>query len=122
MDASALLALLHNEPGTETVEPALDGALVSTVNWAEVIQKALKRNVDVSGMQEAFGEVGVQFEPFTSAQAEVAAHLWERCRSQGLPFADRACLALATERNLPVLTGDRAWAGLDLGIEIRLLH
>lgn len=32
LDASALFALLHNEPGAETVEVTLSGARVSAVN------------------------------------------------------------------------------------------
>ncbi len=119
LDASAILALLHDEPGAERVEPALDGALVSAVNWAEVIQKSLKRRADISWMREGFTAVGVVFKPFTPTQAEIAAYLWERTRQHGLSLADRACLALAIEQHVPVLTADRAWGNLDLGVEIR---
>ena len=51
LDASALLAFLHSEPGAHRVEPVLDGALVSAVNWAEVFQKSLSRQADVTGMR-----------------------------------------------------------------------
>ena len=122
LDASALLALLHEEPGAELVEQALDGALVSAVNWSEVVQKSLKRQTDVSWMREGFTEVGVVFEPFTPAQAELAARLWDKTRRYGLSLADRACLALAMERKAPVLTADRAWSDLDLDIEIKLVR
>ena len=122
LDASALLAFLHQEPGAERVESALDGALISAVNWAEVVQKSLRRQTDVSWMQEGFAEVGVLFEPFTPAQAETAARLWDKTRRQGLSLADRACLALAMERNTPVLTADRAWGELDLGVEIQVIR
>ncbi len=122
LDASALLALLHKEPGTESVEQALDGGLVSAVNWAEVVQKSLKRKADISWMRKGFTEVGVVFEPFTPDQAELAARLWDKTRPQGLSLADRACLALAMERDAPVLTADRAWGELDLDVEIRLIR
>jgi len=49
---------LHNEAGSDVVEPALNGGVISAVNWAEVVQKALKRNVDVLRMRDAFVEVG----------------------------------------------------------------
>jgi len=121
-DASALLALLHEEPGAESVEQGLDGALVSAVNWSEVVQKSLKRQADVSWMREGFTEVGVVFEPFTPAQAELAAHLWDKTRRYGLSLADRACLALAMERKASVLTANRAWSKLDLGVDIQFVR
>ena len=54
LDASALLAFLHDEPGGERVSHALEGGCVSTVNWCEVLQKSLQRNVDIEGMQQEF--------------------------------------------------------------------
>ncbi len=122
LDASALLAFLHNEPGAEQVRMVLDTAQVSTVNWAEVLQKSLRHQVDIGGMQEELTEIGVTFEPFTPTQATLTAHLWDKTRKFGLSLADRSCLALAIEKEAAVLTADRAWAKLDLGIEIQLLH
>ncbi len=98
LDASALLAFLCDEPGAVRVRKALDGSLVSAVNWSEVVQKSLQRQVDVAGMRDEFCEVGVVFEPFTPAHAEIAAHLWAKTQDLGLSLADRACLALAIER------------------------
>jgi PIN domain nuclease of toxin-antitoxin system len=122
LDASALLAFLHDELGANRVQQAFDNAVVSVVNWAEVVQKSLWRQADVAGMREEFTEVGVIFEPFTIIQAEIAARLWEKTRTHGLSLADRACLALALDRNLPVLTADRAWADLGLEVEIQLVR
>lgn len=122
LDASAVLTFLHDESGADRVRQVLDGAVVSAVNWAEVVQKSLRRQADVSGMREEFVDIGVVFEPFTPEQAEIAARLWERTRAFGLSLADRACLALALERGLPVLTADRAWTALGLGIDIRMVR
>jgi len=122
LDASALLAFLHEEPGGERVSPVLEGAHVSAVNWSEVLQKALQQGVDIDGMQQEFVEVGVTFEPFTPEQAETAARLFTRTRDHGLSLADRACLALAMEMGLPVMTADRAWAGLGLDIEVDVIR
>lgn len=122
LDASALLSFLHNEPGSGRVQRALDGAVVSTVNWEEVIRKSLQRQIHITGMREEFTDIGVTFEPFTPAHAEVAARLWEKTRGHGLSLADRACLALAIERQAAVLTADRTWTKLGLDIEIHLLR
>jgi len=100
----------------------VEGARVSAVNWSEVLQKSLQSKVDIEGMQQEFIEVGVTFEPFTPQQADTAARLWSRTRNHGLSLADRACLALAMDKALPVLTADRAWAALDLDLEIQVLR
>ncbi len=39
-----------------------------------------------------------------------------------LSMGDRACLGLALATGLPVVTADRAWRKLDLGIEVRTLR
>lgn len=42
LDASALLALLKDEPGADVVEQELGRrAVISTVNWAEVLSKGI---------------------------------------------------------------------------------
>jgi PIN domain nuclease of toxin-antitoxin system len=122
LDTSALLAFLHSEPGQERVRNALNTAHVSTVNWAEVLQKSLRRQVDITGMQEEFTEIGVTFEPFTPKQAEITAYLWDKTCQFGLSLADRSCLALAIDKETVVLTADRAWARLDLDIDIQLVR
>jgi PIN domain nuclease of toxin-antitoxin system len=122
LDASALLALLHGEPGSERVAAALETAAMSTVNWSEVLQKSLARSADIEGMEQELAGAGVRFVPFTTAQAERAALLWSQTRRHGLSLADRACLALALEQDSPVLTADRAWSRLGLGAEIELIR
>jgi ribonuclease VapC len=122
LDASALLAFLHDEPGGENVSPVLEDARVSAVNWSEVLQKSLQRDVDIAGMRQEFTDVGVRFESFTPQQAETAAWLCSHTRNHGLSLADRACLALAIDKGLPVITADRAWGRLNLDIEIRVIR
>ncbi len=122
LDASALLAFLHEEPGGELVSPVLEGARVSAVNWSEVLQKSLQRRVDVEGMRQEFTDVGVIFEPFTPEQAETAARLFTQTRNHGLSLADRACLALAMDKGLPTMTADRAWAAIELDVEIEVIR
>ena len=39
LDASAVLASIYRETGHEQVADILGGAVVSTVNWAEVVAK-----------------------------------------------------------------------------------
>lgn len=122
LDASAVLAYLQNEAGAAKVAAGLDGALVSTVNWSEVLQKSIKAGVNIDGMAADFMALGVQVSPFTPEQAETAAELWNRTRHYGLSLADRACLSLAMESASPVLTADRVWAELELELDIRVVR
>lgn len=122
LDTSALLAFLHQEPGGEIVGNSLEGALVSTVNWSEVIQKAIAHGVDVRGMRDDFLGLGATFVAFTTVQSELAAGLWRDTRALGLSLADRACLSLGLIHECPVMTADQAWTQLDLGLDVRLIR
>ncbi|MEY2340921.1 PIN domain-containing protein [Acidithiobacillus sp. IBUN Pt1247-S3] len=122
LDASALLAFLHEEPGGDQVAPHLEGSHVSAVNWSEVLQKSLQRGVSIDDMLQDFADIGVIFEPFTVHQADLAARLFTHTRNHGLSLADRVCLSLAMEKRLPVMTADRAWGSLGLAVEIRMIR
>jgi ribonuclease VapC len=119
LDASALLALLHPEPGAETVEEAVDEAAMSTVNWSEVQQRWVARGVDARGLRTDVEALGLELVPFTADDAEYAAELWPRTRRLGLSLGDRACLALAYRLGLPALTADRSWLRVKLDVEVR---
>lgn len=75
LDASALLAYLHREPGWEQVREAVGEGCVSAVNWCEVAQKAARRGLDVEQIRTLLAHVGLSIGPFTPRQAEVAALL-----------------------------------------------
>ena len=122
LDASAILAMLQKEPGAEVVEPLLQRSVVSSVNWAEVVQRAFARGVQVAGMRQDFEALGLQILPFTVEDAERTGQLWTRTRHAGLSLGDRACLSLAQRLGLPAVTADRTWVGLDLDIEVRAIR
>ena len=122
LDASALLAYLQDEPGGERVRAALGHAVISTVNWAEVVGKARDDGVDTRGLREDLASLGLAFEPLSAAQAEIAGQLKERTRRYGLSLGDRACLALGSDRGESVCTVDRVWKQLDLGVEVETIR
>ena len=109
LDASALLALLQDEPGSEVIEPLLETAVVSSVNWSEVAQKSLERGVEVAGLRQDLTALGLTLAPFTNRDAEDTASLREGTKDLGLSLADRACLALAGRLGTEALTTDRVW-------------
>jgi PIN domain nuclease of toxin-antitoxin system len=122
LDASALLAYLRAEPGSEAVDGVLGSALITSVNWAEVLQKSLSAGVEAKGLRQELLALGLAVEPFSAGDADTAALLWPQTRNLGLSLADRACLSLALRLNLPVLTCDRIWAELTLPLRIQLLR
>lgn len=122
LDASVLLAMLHDEPGGGVIIPLLMRCVMSAVNWAEVVQKSLARGVNVAGMRDDVTSLGLTIAVFSAEDGEVAAQLWLETRSHGLSLGDRACLALALRLKLPALTTDRAWAGLKLPTKVRVIR
>jgi PIN domain nuclease of toxin-antitoxin system len=118
LDASAVVALAHGETGAETIEPLVDGSCISTVNWSEVARVCLAVDRDPDALRAVLVDAGCRTIEFTVDDATLAARLWESTRNAGLSLADRACLALATRLEAPALTADRAWAGLDVGVEV----
>ena len=122
LDASAVLALLANERGAEQVQAALGSAAISAVNLAEVLAKLGDRGVTEAEQRLIRVSLDVEVRSFDEHAAWRASSLRGTTRSHGLSIGDRACLALALEEGLPVLTTDRAWSKLDVGVEVRPLR
>ena len=122
LDASALLAFLQNEPGCDQVEAALPDAVISSVNWAEVVQKSITADVDVNGMREDLEALDLRIIPFSAEEAGIAAQLWQKTRQAGLSLGDRACLSTGIRLDAPVLTADKIWATLSLPVAVRCIR
>lgn len=122
LDASALLAVIQDEPGAAVVEPLLDDASISAVNWSEVVQRAARHSVDVRRLRVDVEALGIAIEIFDAEAAEVTAELWASTRTAGLSLGDRACLALARSLDATAVTANRAWAGLEVGCLVQLVR
>lgn len=122
LDASAVLAWLHGEPGGTQVEANMDNAHISSVNLSEVLTKVVERGGSAQAARVDLQAYGLTVHAFTLEDADVAADLRLPTRQAGLSFGDRACLALGKRLGVPVLTADRAWAELEVGVHIELLR
>lgn len=122
LDASALLALLDGEPGQEIVAPLLPGAVIGSVNLAEVVGKLAERGMPEAEIREALEGLALEVHPVDEALAYATGVLRPATREHGLSLGDRSCLALSARLGLPAYTADRVWAELDLDIQVRLIR
>ena len=127
LDASALLALIHEEAGADRVERAVTGgASISAINWAEVLSKLIVEGGDphdVGALALPGGPATkLQLIAYTDEHARETAKLVRFTHGLGLSLADRACLGLARLRRLPALTTDRPWRSLRISVTIEVIR
>ncbi|HJD55843.1 MAG TPA: type II toxin-antitoxin system VapC family toxin [Rickettsia endosymbiont of Pyrocoelia pectoralis] len=122
--ASALLALIQNEQGSEIVKPLVQFASMSTVNITEVLT-FLHRTEKVSN-DEAFTlvtEVIPYIIPFDLEQAAYTAQLQQYTKLKGLSLGDRAYITLGIKLQVPIYTADKIWETLKLNnADIKLIR
>lgn len=122
LDASAILAVLHREPGHEQVVPHLKGGLISAVNLAEVLKKTIEKGADVRVAQCWVQNVRLEVVPFDERQAAESAKLWPLVQGQGLSAADRACLTLGLLHSAQVLTSDERMGRTSVPVQVTLIR
>lgn len=122
LDSSAILAQLQGEMGGDLVAGYMPDAFLSAVNLAEVAQKLVNDGATDQGVRDTLADLPCDVVDFDRAMAMRAGLMRRTTRAQGLSLGDRACLALGERLGLSVLTADRAWAELDLGVEVVLIR
>lgn len=123
LDASAVLALINDEPGAKLVADSLGDGVMSTANVAEVVGKLVDAGLDAKRVVQLLAVAGVRVEPLTQQDAELAGALRAIPGGRSLSLGDRCCLALTVR--IPggeVLTADRAWSDLGLPLQVHLIR
>jgi ribonuclease VapC len=121
-DASAILAALKNEPFGNLDPRRLVGATVSAVNVCEVLSKLHDDGLKDTQAEAAVSTMDLSVVAFDTSQARAAARLRSITRHAGLSLGDRACLALGLHLGRPVITADRVWTSLDIGVEVVVIR
>jgi PIN domain nuclease of toxin-antitoxin system len=121
-DASAVLAALKNERFDKVDPERVVGASISTVNFCEVLEKLHADGLTEAQADAVVARLDLSVVGFEELHARTAALLRPLTRQAGLSLGDRACLALGQVLGIPVITADRAWATVDVGVEIVLIR
>jgi ribonuclease VapC len=122
LDASALIALYKEENGYRRVLAEISSSAISTVNLAEAMTKFVEDDGTADRIPHELGLFGCEMIPVSVGHALAAANLRPSTRRFGLSLGDRLCLALGIERQCSILTADRNWARLDIGVPIVLIR
>jgi PIN domain nuclease of toxin-antitoxin system len=127
LDASALLALLFDEPGGEKVENLFNQAaeadkpmLIAAVNWAEVLYKMQRKHgaKGFEGAQHFERTMPLDVAPLDRELAESAAQLKT---AHDLGLADAFAAALAKSKKAELVTADTDFKPLEKEIKINWL-
>jgi len=127
VDASALLAYLLGEPGSAAIRAALAaGAAMSIVNYAEVLTRLGDSGDDPASTHRRLTEQGLfggllDVVSLTDDDVVTMARLRNPTRAQSLSLGDRACLATGLRLGWPVVTVDRNWAAVHVGVVVQLI-
>lgn len=124
LDSSVIIALIADEPISADRSSLLEDVnpVISAVNLAEVSSWLADQGADRDQIVEGLGAFGLTVMPLEFESAVATGLLRPLTRHMGLSLGDRACLALARSLGAPVLTADRAWAAVNLDVEIRLVR
>lgn len=122
-DASALLALLRDEPGAELVARHIGDGMISAVNFQEVVKELLRRGVPLDIAMEMLDALHLDIRPHGRVDAIAAAELDHAVQQFGCGLGDRTCMALAIAQGLPALTADRVWSKIEApGLKVQLIR
>lgn len=127
LDSHALLALLRDEPGGETVARILERAgerdqpvHMTEVNYAEVQYMIRRKDGDAAwaAIASELQAVPIEFHPADRRLADTAAGFKTRFK---ISLADAFASALAKEKKAELVTGDPEFKALEKEIKINWL-
>ncbi len=124
LDVSAALALLLGEPAADKVATALDDAVMTTVNLAEVVSHYAKLGIGRRDIEALLRPLPIRLAPTDTALSYEAGMLRPITIAGGLSLGDRYCLALARREGMPALTAERRWPSIAIaaGVEVELIR
>lgn len=122
LDAGTVLASIQGEPGRALADEVIPNSVILSVNFGEVATVLVRNGVPFESASQLLRSLGLTVVPYDAELALLAAKLYPDGKPFGLSLGDRACLALAVQRDLPVFTTERKWSELKLPISVRVIR
>ena len=108
--------------GAQVVQEWLPEAAISTLNLAELLTRLAAVGRPDNEFRETLALPGLETLVFDEDQAYLAGFLVIATQPLGLSLGNRACLAMSQKTAAAAVTADRAWEGLEIGVEVRLIR
>ncbi len=111
LDASAVLAVIFNEPGADRVEAVLDDSEIHAVNLAEVLCKLVSVGKPIDEVIARVDELNLDvIEELSVEQTREIARLTPEAKRLGLSLGDCVCLVVAEWTGMTAVTAERRWS------------
>jgi len=121
LDASALLAMLNEEPGGAKVADNIASARIGVINYAEVVSHYIRLGMPERDIDAMLDPLPIQVVPADKALGKIAGRLRGVTAQAGLSLGDRFCLALALRDSLPAWTADKVWKAVEKDVEVDIV-
>ncbi|MDR3670289.1 MAG: type II toxin-antitoxin system VapC family toxin [Holophaga sp.] len=123
LDASALLAFIHGEPGSARVRELIRAgtAGMTVINAAEVVSKLASKGVPAAVAEQDCRDLGMELIEIDEGLAFAAAALVPATKPLGLSLGDRICLAAASRDGSVAVTADKVWAQVP-GVAVEVIR
>ena len=122
LDASALLALLNNEPGAQRVRDILPESVVGAVNLCETAGKLTNAGMKIDDARTSIELLHLEVISFDTDLAYKTGALIVETKKLGLSLGDRSCLALGLLLNHTVVTAEHLWSRLKIGVTVEVIR
>ena len=121
-DSSAVIALVRRERGWEKVNAALENSVISAVNLTESMTKLIRLGGESRLVERLLRALGLEVIPWDEELAWASRDLCPLAWTNGISFADRACLTLARHLDLAAMTADSEWKKPSHGVHVFLFR
>lgn len=121
VDTSAILAIAFAEQGADEAQRRARGGLIGMATFVEAVTRGQEKGHPAERVVAILSMLQIEVVPVDRAAADQALPLW-KWRRRNLSLGDRLCIGLARARGLGVLTGERRWKDLDLGVDVVLFR